>query len=89
MVGKNDGKDEPVTQSASISKKYCPLRSRLIAAIFVLPPFLNSLSVQKYLSPKWIKRDVFRTKIRLDISPFIHFDDKYFRTEEVYVFKRF
>ena len=35
------------------------------------------------MSSKWIKRDVSKTKIRLDTSPFIHFNDKYFRTEEV------
>ena len=33
-------------------------------------------SVRKYLSSKWIKRGVSRTKISLDTSPFIHFDDK-------------
>jgi len=33
--------------------------------------------VQKYLSSKWIKGDV----STLDTSPFIHFDDKYFRTD--------
>ena len=43
-------------------------------------------SVQKYLSSKWIKRDVPKTKIRLDASPFIHFDDKYFRTEGVRIY---
>ena len=37
-------------------------------------------SVRKYLSSKWIKRDVSR---RIDTSLFIHFDDKYFRTEGV------
>ena len=40
-------------------------------------------SVQKYLSSKWIKKDVSKTKIRLDASPFINFDDKYFQTEGV------
>ena len=40
-------------------------------------------SVRKYLSSKWIKEDVSRTKIHLDTSSFIHFDDNYFRTEGV------
>ena len=35
------------------------------------------------LSSKWIKIYVSQTKIRLDTSHFIHFDDKYFRTEGV------
>ena len=47
---------------------------------------LRTPSVRKYLSSKWIKRDVSKTKIRLDTFPFIHFDDKYFRTEGVFVF---
>ena len=37
----------------------------------------------KILAIKMDKRDVSRTKICLDTSPFIHFDDKYFRTEGV------
>ena len=32
------------------------------------------------------RRDVSKTKIRLDTFPFIHFDDKYFWTEGVFVF---
>ena len=32
---------------------------------------------------KMDKKDVSRTKIHLDTFPFIHFDDKYFRTEGV------
>ena len=53
---------------------------------FAIPHHLLActLSVRKYLSSKWIERDVSRIKIRLDTSPFIHFDDKYFRTEGVY-----
>ena len=47
------------------------------------PTLFSTPSVWKYLSSKWIKRDVSRTKIYLDTSPFIHFDDKYFRTEGV------
>ena len=42
----------------------------------------NTTSVRKYLSSKWTKRDVSRTKIHLDTSPFIHLDDRYFRTGE-------
>ena len=41
-------------------------------------------SFRKYLSSKLIKRDVSRTKIRLDTPSFIYYDDKYFRTEGVY-----
>ena len=37
----------------------------------------------KILVIKMDKRDVSRTKIHLDTSPFIHFDDKYFQTKEV------
>ena len=40
-------------------------------------------SVQKYLSSKWIKGDVSSHILVLDTYLFIHFDDKYFRTEEV------
>ena len=40
-------------------------------------------SVRKYLSSKWIKEDVSRCILVLDTSLFIHFDDKYFRTEGV------
>ena len=40
-------------------------------------------SVRKNLSSKWTKKGVSRTKIHLDTSPFIHFDDKYFWTEGV------
>ena len=32
------------------------------------------------------KIDVSKTKMRLDTLPFIHFDDKYFWTEGVFVF---
>ena len=42
---------------------------------------LNTPSVQKYLSSKWTKKDVSQTKIHLNTSSFIHFDDKYFRPE--------
>ena len=45
--------------------------------------YITTPSVRKYLSSKWIKRDVSRTNIHLDTSPFIHFDDKYFQTEGV------
>ena len=47
------------------------------------PTLFSTPSVRKYLSPKWIKIDVSKTKIRPDTFPFIHFDDKYFRTEGV------
>ena len=40
-------------------------------------------SVWKYFSSKWIKGDVSRRILVLDTSLFIHFDDKYFRTEGV------
>ena len=50
------------------------------------PTLFSTPSVRKYLSSKWIKRYVSKTKIRLDTFPFIHFDDKYFRTEGVFVF---
>ena len=40
----------------------------------------------KILVIKMEKRDVSKTKIRLDTFPFIHFDDKYFRTDGVFVF---
>ncbi len=43
----------------------------------------NTPSVQKYLSSKWIKGIVSRRTLVLDTSLFIHFDDKYFRTEGV------
>ena len=42
-------------------------------------------SVRKYLSSKWIKEDVSRRTLVLDTSLFIHFDDKYFRTEGVQI----
>ena len=39
------------------------------------------------MSSKWIKGDVSRRILVLDTSLFIHFDDKYFRTEGVlYIF---
>ena len=41
-------------------------------------------SVRKYLSSKWIKKDVSRCILVLDTSLFVHFDDKYFRTEGVW-----
>ena len=40
-------------------------------------------SVRIYLSSKWIKGDVSRCILVLDTSFFVHFDDKYFRTEGV------
>ena len=43
----------------------------------------NTPSVRKYLSSKWIKGNVSRCILVLDTSLFIHFDDKYFRTEGV------
>ena len=43
----------------------------------------NTPSVRKYLSSKWIKGNVSRRILVLDTSLFIHFDDKYFRTEGV------
>ena len=42
------------------------------------------LSVQKYLSSKWIKGNVSRRILVLDTSLFIHFYDKYFWTEGVF-----
>ena len=50
------------------------------------PTLFSTPSVQKYLSSKWLKRDVSKTKIRLDTFTFIHFDDRYFRTEGVFFF---
>ena len=50
------------------------------------PTLFSTPSVRKYLSSKCIKRDVSKTKIRLDTFPFIHFDDKYFWTEGVFFF---
>ena len=43
----------------------------------------NTPSVRKYLSSKWIKGNVSRCILVLDTSIFIHFDEKYFRTEGV------
>ena len=43
----------------------------------------NTPSVRKYLPSKWIKGNVSRRILVLDTSLFIHFDDKYFRTEGV------
>ena len=37
------------------------------------------------MSSKWIKEDVSKRILVLDTSLFIHFDDKYFRTEGVIV----
>ena len=55
----------------------------ILVAQRTLTDICNTPSVRKYLSSKWTKRDVYKTKIHLDTSPFIHFDDKYFRTEGV------
>ena len=46
-------------------------------------PLLFLYNILPHLSSKWIKRYVSQTKIRLDTSHFIHFYDKYFRTEGV------
>ena len=43
------------------------------------------LGKKYYLSSKWIKGDVSRRILVLDTSLFIHFDDKYFRTEGAYM----
>ena len=45
----------------------------------------NTPSVRKFLSSKWIKGNVSRRILVLDTSPFIHFDDKYFRTKGVQI----
>ena len=47
------------------------------------PTLFSTPSVQKYWQQKRKKRDVCKTKIRLDPFPFILFDDNYFRTEGV------
>ena len=45
---------------------------------------LRSYSLRPdYMLSKWIKKDVSRCILVLDTSLFIHFDDKYFRTEGV------
>ena len=44
---------------------------------------INTPSIRKYLSSKWIKGNVSRRILVLDTSLFIHFDDKYFWTERV------
>ena len=44
---------------------------------------MNTPSVRKYLSSKWIKGGVSRRILVQDTSLFIHFDDKYFGTEGV------
>ena len=73
MVG-NMFLEQLIAQSNTISVKTRTF-TKLHATVQPTP------SVRKYLSSKWIKRDVPRTKIHLDTPPFIHFDDNYFRTE--------
>ena len=80
------GGEEGATISAHC---YCCFIISLVISIFVVLLFsefhclIITPSVRKYLSSKWIKRDVSRCILVLDTSLFIHFDDKYFRTEGV------
>ena len=57
-------------------------------AILIIPTSTAILestpSIRKYLSSKWIKEEVSRRILVLDTFIFIHFDDKYFRTEGVF-----
>ena len=53
---------------------------------FVSIGYKVPLGKKYYLSSKWIKGDVCRRILVLDTSLFIHFDDKYFRTEGAYMF---
>ena len=50
---------------------------------FVSVGYKVPLGKKYYLSSKWINGDVSRRILVLDTSIFIHFDDKYFRTERV------
>ena len=63
-------------------KAYCSFDCLYMCCTFAYQK-VNTPSVRKYLSSKWIKGDVSRCILVLDTSLFIHFDDKYFRTEGV------
>ena len=63
----------------------------IVAFCFVTVCSLFAGCIVRYsLRPKIVvikmdKRVVSRTKMRLDTSPFVHLDDKYFRTEGVLI----